>query len=562
MADDQNTGVASQDFEAAEQVKRLLRAAQSHRYRMFLMASLFAIIGVAAALLVPDLYESRTLLLLRESKLVDDSILLEAIQDKSLAQKERTLSQELVSFSWVNDVLRQVEWVEWAEARGDSTKLQELVKKVRDPSKFEVQIDTDAAGELLVELIFRWYDPQQAHDYVLQTRRNWVDRRIQQTEKYWSIQLQRAEKVLERHLQAYNKQALALQQFQTDHDLSVLSETNADAQLRIELVVKRSETRAEVQALEVRIRGLQELKDATEEKTRHEDKQKNPVYEQAEASLKSGQKLLGNLLERYKETHPTVKKQRRRVEDLQVAFDELQGQEFSVDAVREEINPAYQELERELAMAVPDLDANREKMRDLDAQLAEVEKRMAVQPMLMNQLNALQNELAVARDELNRVRSEISPLKDKVGLLIARSNKLYMDSEEELKAAGAYDILEEPIVPRSPVGLPKAIFPVVGLVLGALLSLAISLLSEMTRSTYDDPKEVHRALQLPVLGGTGNISTARELRRTRIREITQMAGGVLIVLTLGALVYVASARVEMLPLGVQSTIEDLRSQFK
>ncbi|MFH0946771.1 MAG: hypothetical protein V2A76_16375, partial [Planctomycetota bacterium] len=208
MAEDQNVGVASQDFEAAEQLKRLLKAAKSHRYRMFLMAALFAIIGVVAALLIPDLYESRTLLLLRESKLVDDSILLEAIQDKSLAQKERTLSQELMSFTWVSDVLRQVEWVEWAEARGDSTKLQELVNKVRDPSKFKVQIETDAAGELLVELIFKWYDPQQAHDYVLQTRRNWVDRRIQQTEKYWSIQLQRAEKVLERHNQAYNEKAL------------------------------------------------------------------------------------------------------------------------------------------------------------------------------------------------------------------------------------------------------------------------------------------------------------------------------------------------------------------
>ena len=130
MVDDQNTGVTSQDFEAAEQLKRLLRAAQSHRFRMFLMAALFAIIGVAAAILIPDVYESRTLLLLRESKLVDDSVLMEAIQDKSLSQKEKTLRQELMSFKWIKDVLQQVEWVEWAEARGDSTKLQELVNKV------------------------------------------------------------------------------------------------------------------------------------------------------------------------------------------------------------------------------------------------------------------------------------------------------------------------------------------------------------------------------------------------------------------------------------------------
>ncbi|MFH0946720.1 MAG: hypothetical protein V2A76_16115, partial [Planctomycetota bacterium] len=289
---------------------------------------------------------------------------------------------------------------------------------------------------------------------------------------------------------------------------------------------------------------------------------KNPQYEQADQLLRAGQTTLSNLLERYKETHPQVKKQRRRVEELQVRFDELQGQEYSVDAVREEINPAFENLQRELAMAVPDLEAKKDKLRDLDAQLEKVEERMDEYPVLMNQLNSLQNEWDVAKEERNRVQREIAPLKDKVSLLLSSSSRLFLDSEEELKSAGAYDILEEPIVPSSPTGLPKAIFPIVGLVLGALLSLGLSLLREVLRSTYDDPKEVHRALQLPVLGGTGNISTARELRRIKVREITQMAGGILIVLTLGALVYVASARVEMLPVGVQNTIEDLRSQFR
>jgi len=562
VAEDQSIGMGGQDQEAADQIRRLIKAAREKRFRMVMFAAVFAILGGIVAAFIPDLYEARTKLLLRESKLIDDSVLLKAIQDKTLAQKERTLAQELTSFSWVDDVLKQVEWVEYAEVRNDPALLQELVHDVRDPSKFKVEIETDSSGELLVELIFKWYEPQKAHDYVLRTRKNWVERRIQSTQKYHTHQLTKAEEILADRRAVYMEKASKLQEFQTEHDLSAIDETNVDSELRISLVLKKSETQAKLKELETRIRTLQEQRAETDKIKKVENKVKNPDYELAESALKSAQLSLKKMALHYTDKNPNMVKQRERVEALQVEFDALEGQEFDVNTVVEEINPTWQALSDDLNRAIPQLDGIKEQMTDYLAQLEVVSARMAEYPVLIRDLHRLQNERDVAMEDLNSVMKQISPLKDKHDMLVRSSTKLFSDSEDELEAAGAYEVLEEPFVPKHPVGLPKAIYPLIGLVLGALLSLGLSLLTEVTRSTYENPKEVHRALQLPVLGGTANISTARERRRLKARQVAQMAGGVLIVVTLGVLVYVMTARAELLPLGVQTTLEDLRSQFK
>src|SRR5690606_37418180 len=137
----------------------------------------------------------------------------------------------------------------------------------------------------------------------------------------------------------------------------------------------------------------------------------------------------------------------------------------------------------------------RDKLSSLDAQLAEVNDRLDRLPTLQNTLDKLTNQYEVAQLLLNAAQEQIAPLRDRVANYEARSTKLFADSEEELQATGAFDILEDPVVPDSPVGLPKPLFSVIGLLVGLALALGLALVGEMTRTTYDDAGEVQNTLR-------------------------------------------------------------------
>ncbi|MBI4880111.1 MAG: hypothetical protein HY812_10710 [Planctomycetes bacterium] len=562
MADPQTPDALMAEAGTGEQIRRLLRAARDNRFRIILLGAIGMIVGAGVATIVPDLYESETKLVLREWNLVEETRLLASIQDQPLAVKEDVLREELTSFEWIHDVLEKVEWIEFAEARGDGAKMFDLVNKVRDEAHFDIKMETSSAGELLVELSFRWYDPRMAHDFVLQTRRNWIARRIEESNKFWGKKLQDAEKLFRDKQETYQKATAARQQFMTEHGLSFMDERSADSDLQNALVVRLSEQQARIRELESQTRAQQEQLDATPEKIDTPIKERNPDWDTLNTQLQSERGQLQEMLARYTETHPLVKKQRKRVEEAEAAFAAVKDHEFITDTVRSETNPAWLEIRKALDLATAMLRGYREGQADQEAQLQEVHERLSQQPTLQSELQRLQNEYDVAQEEFNQASSGIMPLRDRMELKKKQGGGTFADAEAELASGGAFSILEEPVVADTPVGLPKPVFLLIGLLLGVAAALAFALVAEMARSTFDDPAEAALALRLPVLGAVGNISTSAERRRARVREVVRMAGSVLIVAVLGVLVYLVTTRPEVLPVQVQDAIEGLRAAFQ
>jgi hypothetical protein len=196
LVDGQPSSVAP-EVDAGAQVKRLLAAARKHRLRILLLSMLGLVLGALVATFVPDLYESRTLLLLRQRELIDDSRLLRAISEKPLIQKEETLENELLSFQWIHDVLKECEWLEYARIKDNATLISELIHRIQEKEYFKVGMSTDPGGELLVELSFVWDDPVKARDFVKKARKNWINRRDDEHRRYWRKQRDDFEKILQ-----------------------------------------------------------------------------------------------------------------------------------------------------------------------------------------------------------------------------------------------------------------------------------------------------------------------------------------------------------------------------
>ncbi len=562
MAESHDQEFNLNEASAGEQLRRLLRAARENRYRIVMFAAVGMILGGMIATVVPDLYESKTLLLLRDHQLIDDSKMIKAIQDKPLAQKEQTLMSELRSFRWILDVLQRVEWVEFAEARNDPARLAQLVEKVRDPKYFDVEIDTDAAGELLVTLAFRWFEPRKAHDFVLEARRSWINRRDEESKLYWGTKLKQAEAIVQTRRQEYEESSGNRENYLREHELQLDDDFKGDAEFLSTLRSRRSIAQEALTEVEISIRGLQERLDQTPSRFKTEVKEPNPQYESAKEALQRERSRLEDLLETKRETHPFVQKQREKVQIAEQLFATMEGKQFAVDKEVEVVNETWLELDKKLNLEIPKVASLQERINELDRQIDEAELKMVNQPTLRSQLEKLTNRYRVAEENLNAALIDIAPLRDRVFQMQNRDTRLFADAEEELRAAHAFEILEDPVVPNQPVGFPKPVFVLIGALFGIALALAMALLQELTRSTFDGVDEVQQSLRMPVLGAIGRIATGGELRREKMLGITRMAGSVLIIGTLGVLVYILTAHPEMLPSRVQQTIEDLRTTFQ
>jgi hypothetical protein len=178
-------------LEASQQMKRILRAVRKNRFTIAILGAAGLILAAGVATLIPDLYEAKTLVVLRERELIDDSNLLKALRDKPLAQKEQTLAEELKSFAWIL-----------------------------------------------------------AHDFVLRARKNWIGRSDGEYQEFHKRQLASAEQVVDKKKKAVQEAQRNLETFDNLNDVSFILDENSDAKLKAELQLKVHDLQGEIKKQE------------------------------------------------------------------------------------------------------------------------------------------------------------------------------------------------------------------------------------------------------------------------------------------------------------------------
>lgn len=550
------------DIDPGAQLKKILRGAREKRFLLLMLAAVGLILGAFIATLVPDLFESKTLLLVRERQLVDNSNLIKAIEDKSLAQKEQTLAQELRSFVWVKEVLEMVQWPEYLEKRGDPADVSEFVDKVRDPKYFEVEMDTDQAGELLMKIVFRWFEPEAAAQFVRSTRQHWIESRDQDNLRYHRRQLQELSDQKNEAELAHARAKQALELFQQTHKVfDVYSTEDSDVKQKDRLAIDLNTMEGEIHGLTERVSGLEAELAKQQPQTTQVETQINTQFLVAQNAVNLAQGELQALLVTKSENHPAVQKAREKLEQASLGLAAVQGQASLPGATTTQPNPEYERLRGEIARLKAELrgrERTRSAMKEL---LDEITERLERRPVLDNELRTLKNEYEVTLATLNDFRVALVPLELKVKALEGGGG-LFRDAEAALRDAGAYEILEEPVVPNKPAGLPKILFSLIGLIVFLAGGLAGVTVWQMTRTTLDTVDDVQKAFALPILGAVGRIATRAEVRRARVAALTSTLGSLLLVGSLGYVVYLVTTAPERLPAPFQERLEVLKDTFR
>lgn len=576
------------DLDAGAQIKRIGKAIQRSGPKLALYGAVGLILGTFVASIVPELYQSKTLILLRERQLVEDSSLLRAIEDKPLVVKEQTLEEEFKSYLFIDRVLERAGWKSYQDikrrlqspenfVKGDADKSgramenirkvaqddqQELIEQVREDKHFGVAVRDTASGELLVSLTFKWFDARLAKDFVLEARKYWVGKRDEEYKRYYRKQLDDAERSLEERRREYEAAVTNLEQYERQEEVSFLNEENTDAKLMTELALQISNVEAATAELEVKVRALEERKVRTSERVESQIKEPNPEWVAANQALSAQQAELNRLLELRSETHPDVIKQKENVVKATAAFAKVKDKQFMDSQVTSELNPEWVEITKAISMFEPELQGMKEKAITLRAEKEKVAARLKGQPVVQSTLKRLNNAYEVAQRALNEAQISITPLREKVKRWEGQATGIFADPESDLRQTGAYEVLEDPYEASEPTGIPKLAIALIGLLAGLGVAIAFMFVGEMTRSTFDASDEVQGALGVPVLAAIGRIATPAELRRERVRALASVVGSLLLVAALGGFVAVMVLAPERLPLPVQKYLTDLKTSLQ
>jgi len=251
-----------------------------------------------------------------------------------------------------------------------------------------------------------------------------------------------------------------------------------------EFTATLSTTRAEMAATEQKIRTLENQSGAmpsniTTSSRKTDDAQ---VLQQMKSMLMTLELKRTELLTKYQPTYPLVTEVDKQIADTRTSIEKEEAKPLLEETTGQ--NPTYQYVSTELAKAKADYSA-------LQARAAAMESIITMYKQKATELE----QKGIQEQDLQRVIKT-----DEENYL------LYQHKREEARMSDMLDqthilnvaIAEAPAVPVLPTG-SRMIFVVLGLVLGAVMSVGLALALDYFDPSFRTPSEVLSELNIPVL---------------------------------------------------------------
>jgi polysaccharide chain length determinant protein (PEP-CTERM system associated) len=203
----------------------------------------------------------------------------------------------------------------------------------------------------------------------------------------------------------------------------------------------------------------------------------------------------------FTDKHPDVASTQQEIELLRARIEEGASDPGSTSYAEQN---AKSEQQRAHLRAV----AAQQEIERLQAQLDEVQERIAATPAVAEQLDSLQRQYA----QLSESYRDFS----------ARRQQAVVQANLERKQLGEqFRILEAAYPPARPTSPNRILLLVIGGVLGIGLGAALGLAAEITDSTLHQPRDLQRLVDLPVLATIPAILLEPDRARRTRRAIRQ-----------------------------------------
>ncbi|MEW6745596.1 MAG: hypothetical protein AB1486_22830 [Planctomycetota bacterium] len=534
-------------------VKRFLLVLRQKLFPILFVGATAALGGVALASFWPEQFQSKTVLLLKERKLIDNSDFMRSTQPVPLLVRQAVLQQELRARKWVKSVLDKLQWVEYHETAADTAARNAFLDKVQDPSRLRVDIQPDPKGDTLLVLSFSWDDPVKAHDFVLAMRDFWIEHVIEDYKRGARDQLMVMQVLLNDKAQDFRMAQQKLEEFETDNQLPLFDTEDSSVTTQNILNQDILNLQSQISAAEQRIALLEEQLQATEPVVQQRKQVQNPDWQAASARARAADMLVRQFAAKgYTDLHPAMKQAKS---ELDSALSELEGMEqWALDEIFEQVNPQYAELQMKLMTDQVNLEGAQKSLDQKKEQLETVKVRIRNLPALVAQWNALKEDVRVKRELVSLQEIDITPLRDRVNSFDDRESSVQGDAF----GSGVFEVLEDPSVASEPTKPMTLVFILAAFFFGLSASAVWFLARDFFRETFNTSDEVRRFLKLPVLGSVAPILTELEVRRMRLQRVLSVVASLLFLVAFAAAIYVCTSHPEVIPAALRDRVAEMK----
>lgn len=220
--------------------------------------------------------------------------------------------------------------------------------------------------------------------------------------------------------------------------------------------------------------------------------------EALDARIRKEQVKLSTLLENFTDRYPSVVSERGLINRLQAERRTRYGRVRITEAMQSPsslaaVDPVVQDLELDLNKADLDVTTLQAQVKQMDQQIADLQKTVTVGPEIEAKLARLMRDYGVNKAEYDALLQRLE----------AARISTEADRSEELR----FKILEPPRVPLRPFRPNKRLLLIAVLMASLMAGAAVAMLRALTHPVFFTKAAVGAALKLPVIGRVSQVFT-------------------------------------------------------
>jgi polysaccharide chain length determinant protein (PEP-CTERM system associated) len=472
-----------------EQILSYLRGIWRQRWYALLVAWSVCIAGWAFVMHMPDQYQATT-----RVQVDTYSMLQPLLNDMTVPiaapERVRQLQQTILARPNLEKVIRSSDLDLKAT---NETEFEELIKDLEDNIQFRRAGNND-----LYSISYHADDPTMAKRVVQSLLNLFIEQALGDSRQ----DTDSAQRFLDRQIEEY-AQRLAdsenrLKEFKRKN-LGLMPEQGKDYYQRLQ------EARQAVEEAELELRQSENL--ATE--LRRQLQGEDPTFGMVTAPKVSAnipeldgrisrlQQQLDELSTRFTDKHPDVVNTRNRIAELETQKQEAikAGGGFTNSGPLD-TNPVYQQLKISVSEADARSASLRTKVADYRNRADALDKKVFVLPQVEAELAQLNRDYDVTKENYDK-------------LIQKREQARISQDRDQNTSDVKFQVIDPPRVPPEPAGPNRALL-LSGVLAGAVgAGFAVALLISQILSTFDNPKLLMQAMEVPVLGTVSMVLSPR-----------------------------------------------------
>lgn len=250
--------------------------------------------------------------------------------------------------------------------------------------------------------------------------------------------------------------------------------------------------------------------------------------------IQAMQGRLDELLLQYTEKHPDVINTKSMIADLEKQRKEALKSVASPGGGSPglEENPVYQQLRISLGEADARVASLKVKVEEYRARAKQMQDMVFVLPQVEAELVALNRDYQVNKEKYDQ-------------LIEKREATRLSQQREESASDVQFHIIDPPRVPPEPSGPNRVLYMSMVLGGGLAAGLFVALVLSQVLSTFDNPRDLMNALQIPVLGTVSYILSPAALKRGRVKNLAFVTLSVFLLPVYSGLVYLQLAGIHV-----------------